>query len=393
MEITQLEGLENFGNSEIVSDISDFLSLEELGHNIDEVSTDDINLTEVELNSKKLDKDKDVSNPIIPLEGEGEGEDSIVISTEDIDLEEDKNVKVAPTTLDYKSIVQELVEGGIWEPIGAFDTEDGEIAFEDMNIDKDTFVALMKHNQEELKEKLTSNSVSIEGVSDFTKKLISIEKHGGNVQKALQAYQTIKEPLETIDINDTKGQRAICYLRLQQNGITGEEATDLIDSYEIKGILEDKAIAFKSQLDEAFNNWVSQQEQAAIDEDRKYKESLKTYKASLNEVFKSSQEFKISETHRKKLLDIATKEREDGLFELDDLIDNHRRNPVDAAELLLFITDKESFIKAKAQKLLDEQNKKVFKTINIIPKSKTGVDLSNKSKKLDDVIIPLDNLK
>ena len=360
MEITQLDGLENFGNSEIVSDISDFLSLEELGHNIDEVSTDDINLTEVELNSKKLDKDKDVSNPIIPLEGE----DSITISTEDIDLEEDKNVKVAPTTLDYKSIVQELVEGGIWEPIGAFDTEDGEIAFEDMNIDKDTFVALMKHNQEELKEKLTSNS-----------------------------YQTIKEPLETIDINDTKGQRAICYLRLQQNGITGEEATDLIDSYEIKGILEDKAIAFKSQLDEAFNNWVSQQEQAAIEEDRKYKESLKTYKSSLNEVFKSSQEFKISETHRKKLLDIATKEREDGLFELDDLIDNHRRNPVDAAELLLFITDKEGFIKAKAQKLLEEQNKKVFKTINIIPKSKTGVDLSNKSKKTEDVIIPLDNLK
>lgn len=388
MEITQLDGLENFGNSEVVSDISDFLSLEELGHNVNEVSSDDINLTETEINSKKGDNSTPIPDDIIPLE-----KDTTTTSTEDINLEEDENIQVTPNTLDYKSIVQELVDGGIWEPIGAFDTEEGEVPFEDMNIDKDTFVALMKHNQEELKEKLTSNSVSIDGVSEFTKKLISIEKHGGNVQKALQAYQTIKQPLESIDINDTKGQRAICYLRLQQNGITGEEANDLIDSYEIKGILEDKAIAFKSQLDEAFNNWVTQQEQAAIEEDRKYRESLKTYKASLNEVFKSSKEFNISETHRKKLLDIATKEREDGLFELDDLIDNHRRNPVDAAELLLFITDKEAFIKAKAQKLLDEQNKKVFKTINIIPKSKTGVDLSGKSKKIDDVIIPLDNLK
>ena len=388
MEITQLDGLENFGNSEVVSDISDFLSLEELGHNVNEVSSDDINLTETEINSKKGDNSTPIPDDIIPLE-----KDTTTTSTEDINLEEDENIQVTPNTLDYKSIVQELVDGGIWEPIGAFDTEEGEVPFEDMNIDKDTFVALMKHNQEELKEKLTSNSVSIDGVSEFTKKLISIEKHGGNVQKALQAYQTIKQPLESIDINDTKGQRAICYLRLQQNGITGEEANDLIDSYEIKGILEDKAIAFKSQLDEAFNNWVTQQEQAAIEEDRKYRESLKTYKASLNEVFKSSKEFNISETHRKKLLDIATKEREDGLFELDDLIDNHRRNPVDAAELLLFVTDKEAFIKAKAQKLLDEQNKKVFKTINIIPKSKTGVDLSGKSKKIDDVIIPLDNLK
>ena len=388
MEITQLDGLENFGNSEVVSDISDFLSLEELGHNVNEVSSDDINLTETEINSKKGDNSTPIPDDIIPLE-----KDTTTTSTEDINLEEDENIQVTPNTLDYKSIVQELVDGGIWEPIGAFDTEEGEVPFEDMNIDKDTFVALMKHNQEELKEKLTSNSVSIDGVSEFTKKLISIEKHGGDVQKALQAYQTIKQPLESIDINDTKGQRAICYLRLQQNGITGEEANDLIDSYEIKGILEDKAIAFKSQLDEAFNNWVTQQEQAAIEEDRKYRESLKTYKASLNEVFKSSKEFNISETHRKKLLDIATKEREDGLFELDDLIDNHRRNPVDAAELLLFVTDKEAFIKAKAQKLLDEQNKKVFKTINIIPKSKTGVDLSGKSKKIDDVIIPLDNLK
>lgn len=155
MEITQLDGLENFGNSEIVSDISDFLSLEELGHNIDEVSSDDINLTEVEIKSKKVENDKSATNPITPLEKEEEGESPIITSTEDIDLEEDKNVKVTTTTLDYKSIVQELVEGGVWEPIGAFDTEDGEIPFEDMNIDKDTFVALMKHNQEELKEKLT----------------------------------------------------------------------------------------------------------------------------------------------------------------------------------------------------------------------------------------------
>ena len=106
MEITQLDGLENFGNSEIVSDISDFLSLEELGHNIDEVSTDDINLTEVEIKSKKVENDESATNPITPLEKKGEGENPIITSTEDIDLEEDKNVKVAPTTLDYKSIVQ-----------------------------------------------------------------------------------------------------------------------------------------------------------------------------------------------------------------------------------------------------------------------------------------------
>lgn len=380
METTQpiIEGLESLENSQSVSNIADFLSLEELGVTESTKSPDGIDLPEVEKVEEKPTEDL-----IIPLEG-------LEKSDLTIDLDE---VNEAPTVgVDYKTIVKDLVDSGTWEAIGAFETEDGEVPFEDMNIDKDTFVALMKHNQEELKNKLTSNTVSTDGISEFTQKLINIEKHGGNVQQALQAYQTVKQPLESIDINDVKGQRAVCYLRLQQQGITGEEAKDLIETYEIKGVLAEKATNFKDQLDAAFNEWMLKQEEIAIAEDEAYKESLKKYKTSLNEVLKNAKEFELSETHRRKLLEIATKEQEDGTFELDNLIDNHRRNPIDAAELLLFLTDKDGFIQKKSKALLDEERKKTLKTISIIPKGKSGVDLSSKTKN-EELIIPLDKLK
>lgn len=380
METTQpiIEGLESLENSQSVSNIADFLSLEELGITESTKSPDGIDLPEVEKVEEKPTEDL-----IVPLEG-------LEKSDLTIDLDE---VNEAPIEgVDYKSIVKDLIDSGTWEAIGAFETEDGEVPFEDMNIDKDTFVALMKHNQEELKNKLTSNTVSTDGISEFTQKLINIEKHGGNVQQALQAYQTVKQPLESIDINDVKGQRAVCYLRLQQQGITGEEAKDLIETYEIKGVLAEKATNFKDQLDAAFNEWMLKQEEIAIAEDEAYKESLKKYKTSLNEVLKNAKEFELSETHRRKLLEIATKEQEDGTFELDNLIDNHRRNPIAAAELILFLTDMEGYIQKKSKALLDEDRKKTLKTISIIPKGKSGVDLSSKTKN-EELIIPLDKLR
>lgn len=381
METTQVsntEGLETFGNSETISNIADFLSLDELG--ITDQVESDIELSEVEKEVKEEKKDEFVSlETLEPVE---------------VDLGEDEDNTNIPSGLDYKAIVKDLVDNGIWDGIEAFETEDGPVPFDDMNIDKDTFVALMKHNQEELKSKLTESTVSTEGISEFTQKLISIEKHGGSVQQALRAYETIKQPLENIDISDPKGQRAVCYLRLQQQGIQGEEAKDLIETYELKGVLETKASQFKEQLDNAFNEWMEKKEAEAIEEDRAYRESLKNYRSSLSESLKAVKGFELSETHRRKLVDIATKEQEDGSFELDVLIDNHRRNPLDAADLVLFLTDKENFIEKKAKALLEEDRKKTLKTIGVIPVGKVAANLGPKKTETKGAnFMPLDKLK
>lgn len=384
---TPTDGLESIGNSESVSNISDFLSLEELG--ITKPTQEDfVPLEEVERSKPK----EDTEDPILGGLPEIKVEEGI--DTSSIVLEEDNSVNTTGGALDYKAMVREFIDSGLWDGIEAFETDEGQVPFEDMDIDKETFLTLVKHNQEELKNKLTANTVTTDGISEFTQKLINIEKHGGDVQQALKAYQTIKEPLNNIDISDVKGQRAVCYLRLQQQGIVGQEAKDLIETYELKGVLEDRASNYKDQLDAAFNQWMISQEDKAIQEEQDYKASLKAYSSSLNEAFKAAKEFELSDTHRKKLVELATKETESGEFELDNLIDNHRRNPLDAAELILFLTDKESFLQKKAKVLLEQERKSTLKTINIIPKTRSGVDLeSKKTRKDSDIYMSLDKLK
>ena len=284
------------------------------------------------------------------------------------------------------------MDSGVWESADTFETPDGEVSFEDLNIDRDTFLQLLKYNQNKAVSDVANNSVSVEGMSEFTKSLINIEKNGGNVAQALQAYQSIKEPLNSIDIESQQGQIDVVMLRLQQNGIVGEDAKDLIESYINKGVLESKAYEFKKQLDDAFDNYIKQQEQKAIDEEKAYRESLKNYKINLKSSLKTFKEFNLSDSYIKKLVDVATTELADGKFEFDTMLDVMRSNPEDAAELLLFVSDKEAYLQAKTKELLNKQNIDTLKKISLIPKGNSNIKIDGRSKGRD-AIISFDKLK
>ena len=69
---------------------------------------------------------------------------------------------------------------------------------------------------------------------------------------------------------------------------------------------------------------------------------------------------------------------------------------IDAADLLLFVTDKEGFLKANAEELLKEERKKNFKTINIIPKGSGGsLKLHDQApkEKGDDYLLDLSKIR
>lgn len=385
------------GISQEVSGISDFLSFEELGLTDDEddeiisVKEDDTNKAfksnrkpeddGVELGAKaKVIGNDDKEGPILKLDG---------VTEEDVEILDDKG------NVDLKEIARVLMDNGMWEQADVLDTPDGEVSFEDLEMTPENFLMLMQYNNEAFAQKLTHNTVTTDGMSDFTKSLINIEKNGGNVAEALRIYQEVKEPLAGIDLDNPNHQAQVCLLRLEQNGITGEEARDLVEVYASKGVLKQKAEEFKGQLEDAFNNYVKEEERRAIEEEQRYQETIKNYRTNLRQTFKSLEDFKLSDSHIKKLVNLATTELPDGKFELDTLIDLTRSNPVDAAELVLFLTDKEEFIRVKSKRLLDEQNKNTLKKISIIPKGKSNIDLGGKSKRSTDneKIISFDRFK
>lgn len=393
-------GLESLGNSQIVSNIGTFLSLEDLGIPSGTDRNEDIPLDEI----NKTNDGAPIED-IIP-EGAAATVELPKLTTEDgdPDLEgldslgdapkpgEENTQDIIPTEQTYyKSILQDLISEGILPEIGSFETPEGDVSFEEMTIDKESLLSIIKQHQEDIKEELKSSSIDVNGVSEFTKKLINIEKHGGNVQQALETYQQVKHPIETLDLNDITGQKAMCYLRFKAQGIEDSIAKDLISAYEMKGILEEKAMESKEQLDDAFTKSIEQQEALAIEDEKQFKEAIKKYRTTLDSVFKEQQ---ISDTHRRKLLDIATKQNEKGDFELDDYIENFRKNPIDAADLIMFVTNKNEFIKKKADELLKEERKSTLKKIALIPKGKTTNSvLPEHSTKTDPYLLDLSKLQ
>lgn len=382
-----ISGLESLGNSQVITNIGQFLSLEELGLPKASTENNDIPLDDVNDVGEPATPTKPVTTGIpgldlLPNEETGNNAEPAANPTvkvteteldnleglnDGIDLEEEEIPVIGAT--DYKSMLTDLIEQGIIPGIEAFETEEGEVPFDDMVIDKDTFLSIIKNNQDELKESIKATSIDVDGISEFTKKLISIEKHGGNVQQALETYQQVKHPIETIDLTDVRGQKAMCYLRLQAQGIDDKMAKDLILSFEAQGTLEERAYESKEQLDTAFAESIAKQEELAIEEEKNFKAALKTYRTTLDSVFKEQQ---ISDAHRKKLLDVATKQNDRGEFELDTLIENFRKNPVDAADLILFITNKEDYIKSKSEALLKQERINTLKKVNVIPKGRTN---------------------
>lgn len=389
---TQNVSSEENNIEEGIDGLDDFLSYESLGLSNEEVDPNGINIPVDEDNEsiksnkvrKKAEKVevKPEKEPVVKFEELSEIKDLGVVPKED-------NIK---GNSDYKSIAKALMDSGVWESADTFETPDGEVSFEDLNIDRDTFLQLLKYNQNKAVSDVANNSVSVEGMSEFTKSLINIEKNGGNVAQALQAYQSIKEPLNSIDIESQQGQIDVVMLRLQQNGIVGEDAKDLIESYINKGVLESKAYEFKKQLDDAFDNYIKQQEQKAIDEEKAYRESLKNYKINLKSSLKTFKEFNLSDSYIKKLVDVATTELADGKFEFDTMLDVMRSNPEDAAELLLFVSDKEAYLQAKTKELLNKQNVDTLKKISLIPKGNSNIKIDGRSKGRD-AIISFDKLK
>ena len=79
---------------------------------------------------------------------------------------------------------------------------------------------------------------------------------------------------------------------------------------------------------------------------KKRRKQLKLYRDSLSE---NLNKFDLNSNVKKKIVDYATKENENGSFELDTLYYNLRNNPETASELALFLIDKDTYKKQVAK--------------------------------------------
>lgn len=375
--------MENSGKAEVIN-LESLLSSTEAPKSAEETAA----TNEAEARAE-LDKALKKEDPIFPdlLFGESKKEEEEEDKEEeDKGKDDSEEESLIPTGKSSEEVNQEseaskLYKKALKETWGAdeistivqvIDGEEVEVNIDDIDLDEETFKLINQAKIDELKEEAVKDKISSEGVSDFTKKLIEIDKNGGDVKELLQIRSNFLDPLEGLDVNSVEDQREIVYLRNMAAGLDEDSTLRLIKSYEEEGTLADVAEDSYNKLREAIDKKLEDELRISQENKKKAEENFKKYTSDLKEELKK---FELKDSAKKKIVDFATTIKDNGKLAIDEVYNEWRMNPQKASMLALFMLDEEEFISQLTSKAVRETQLNAAKKLKIIPKSNSSIEV------------------
>lgn len=373
--------MENSGKAEVIN-LESLLSSTEAPKSAEETAA----TNEAEAKAE-LDKALKKEDPIFPdlLFGESKKEEEDK-EEEDKSKDDSEEESLIPTGKSSEEVNQEseasrLYKKALKETWGAdeistivqvIDGEEVEVNIDDIDLDEETFKLINQAKIDELKEEAVKDKISSEGVSDFTKKLIEIDKNGGDVKELLQIRSNFLDPLEGLDVNSVEDQREIVYLRNMAAGLDEDSTLRLIKSYEEEGTLANVAEDSYNKLREAIDKKLEDELRISQENKNKAEENFKKYTSDLKEELKK---FELKDSAKKKIVDFATTIKDNGKLAIDEVYNEWRMNPQKASMLALFMLDEEEFISQLTSKAVRETQLNAAKKLKIIPKSNSSIEV------------------
>lgn len=348
----------------------------------------------VPFNGKVTEKKVDILG-ISSTEEEEEEEPAappvVVPPIEGVKTEEEEKPVPDETTEGYLKSLKSLFGDGITHVLQENEQgEEVEVALEDLEISQDLYEEIVKSRIAEIKEEAKQNTVSIEGISDFTKELIELDRLGGDVTTLLQSKETYTDVLDKLDLTKKEDQRKAVYLRYRAAGThTDEEINMLIKGYEDKGSLSETAEKAEKEIRGAVNQQVEQAKKAALKAKEDNENLLKEYKKELKDNLGT---FELEDGIKTKIVNLATKRDEKGRFEIDNLYFKLKNDPKEAARMALFLLDREEYNKQISKEVKRETQLNTAKTISLLKKKTSSTDDARAGKKKESAIIDLKTL-
>ena len=321
-------------------------------------------------------------------EVEPKKEETPKVSLEEEEKDSDEGEDKGEPKINYKSVISNIF-GDTIDSIIQEDEEGNEVevSFDELELNEELFTEIVNSKISEIKE-ASKDKISTESMSEFTKTLINIEKDGGNVQQALDLYNSYQNPLDSIDLDTEAGQEEAIYLRLKGENYADNDIDDLIDTYKSKEVLKQKAFVAKEELEAAVSDNLKSIAEQAKQSKAKQVEALKKYKTDLKEELSS---FKIKDSFKNKILEAATKKDKDNNYELDNIYNSVRRDPKMIAELALFLLDKETYIKEMTKEAVTAEKKSTIRKVRLVPtKAKATSAKEKKGKDGDDNFVSME---
>lgn len=326
-----------------------------------------------------LDPILDIVPPVVEEAAEEEDKvaDPILGS---IEKPENETETEANSSILYKDTLKSIFGDNLGSLVQEVDGVEQEIALEDLELDSELFADILKSKMEEVREEASKNKISSEGISEFTKNLIELDKNGGDVRSLLEVKQAYSDPLEGLDVEVIEDQKEILYLRGKAAGQSDKDINLLIEIYEAKGLLESEAVEAEKALRDAIDGQMQRAIEAAKADSKAKEETFKLYKKDLKETLSK---FELKDGAKAKLLDIATKPNKEGKYEMDEAYNEWRMTPDKAAELAFFLTDKEEYLKQATKVAVKEKQVEIARKIKIIPRSNSGTIDAPRTKATD----------
>jgi hypothetical protein len=404
----------NNGSAKIVS-LADLMSDNIGGDSTNELdkSTEEleraIRAEEPDMNFFNLSEAKKKSEQTFDLEDDSDDSDTIKSPIEKsagsiIASQLGNSVEALNSKDDYKfssassDIYKNTLKSMFGESIDVLVQEDEEgneveVSLEEVEIDEDTFREIVKSKLDEIKEEASRDKISVKGISDFTRDLIEIDRNGGDINELIKVKESFSDPLDELDLSTEEGQIKAIYLRMLAGGQDEDTIRRLIKSYKLDGDLEEVANKAEQELRGAMQQQVERAKQLAIENSEKRKSLLKSYKKDIKD---NLSDFELNENIKNKIVQLATKEDENGRFEIDRIYYSYREDPKKAARLALFLLDEDEFINQVTNQAVKNTKLNTAKKLKIVTgsaRSTSGPTLKENTNRFGgDGLIPLETI-
>jgi len=320
--------------------------------------------TEEETESDKtaVDKEEEVNKTEEELAEEAEAERKAAIASKG------SNPQV------FKDLAHKYMEKGKWDKELSIEDENGDVVLVSSleTIDEDTFFQIEEAIAAQDSENNKDKFISVEGLDERKRNLIEILKEGGDLSTIFASKEQVNEylnPFDNIDLDDEAVQeRVFLNALIQHNKLDADAAQAVVDKAKKDMTLDTKVQAFVTAYNKRFDAYVESEKVKIIEANKEAKKQEAEFKKALSEEYKK---FDLKDTLSRKLTSIATSRQADGEYEIDAMYAKKMEDPTEAAELVLFLTDKETYLKAKLSKQVITEHKKVRQTIKLVPKEKT----------------------
>lgn len=298
--------------------------------------------------------------------------------------EEKEEVETPPTTTEtveinteleetpFYKLTKKLIDSGKWSDANIEDEEGNAVKLSEYkNLTEDEYIELAEKQKSFEQEELESKYIKAEGVDEDKKRIANIVLNGGNLKEIFQSEQAIVKPFSEElgwDLDNEEHQASIVYQHFLSQGMTEKQATSLVKAAQEELNLDTQAKQIVNFHQNTYTEKLKTIEAELLAEKEAEKERVKGYRTELSKLYKQQD---LPETLTKRLVDLATKENTAGELLIDELYNKVMQDPKEAQEVILFLADKEAYLKSRMFETKKKANVETFRTISLIPRDKT----------------------